>query len=54
MNYFRLKKNASKAKTSMHPQSLRIKLEINRKNILELRTESDSIKMQTHKASVQI
>lgn len=34
--------------------SLRIKLEINRKNILELRMESDSLKMQTHKASVQI
>lgn len=31
-----------------------MKLEINRKNILELRTEADSLKMHTHKASVQI
>jgi hypothetical protein len=32
----------------------RIKLEINRKNILELRQESDSVRMETHKTQVNI
>lgn len=29
-------------------------MEINRKNILELRTEIDSVRMQIHKSTVQI
>ena len=29
-------------------------MEINRKNILELRTEADSLRMHSHKAAVQI
>ena len=32
----------------------RIKLEINRKNILELRQEGDSVKMEIHKTNVHI
>jgi hypothetical protein len=33
---------------------LRIKMEINKKNISELRNEIDSLKIQIHKVSVQI
>lgn len=32
----------------------RIKIDLNRKNIGDLRTEIDSLKMQIHKCSVQI
>ena len=51
---FKTKKIESKASTSIITDISRIKLEINRKNILELRQEGDAVKMEIHKTNVHI
>lgn len=46
------KNRGSKINTGINGSKARIKLDIGRKSIVELRSETDNLKMQIHKASV--